>query len=336
MADLRQIERRGWEVLSLASDRLQVQVVPGLGGAVVSLQRREDDLELLFAAPWGLRHRGAAALPGSAEAAMVDSYPGGWHTIFPNGGDAATAYGAEWGFDGEARVAWFDWLHTGSSLVLSARLVRSPFEITKIVSVRGDEVSVGETVKNVGKIHLDVLWGQQVAFGANVLGPGSVVDTSATLVRPDIHLARSAGYDDLLPWPRAYTADGVANLRTIPAPGRAETRMAYLSELGEPRVSLSSPAADLRVELSWDGGVWPHLWYNLEAGGRTAFPWFGTARFLALTPCTSWPAHGVHDARRVSASTLRIHPGVARTSHLSVRVSRPSVPASQRPPASAE
>ena len=56
----------------------------------------------------------------------------------------------EWGFDGEVRTTFCDWEFTGSSLVLSARLARSPFEISKIISLRGGELTVGETVRNVG------------------------------------------------------------------------------------------------------------------------------------------------------------------------------------------
>ena len=42
--------------------------------------------------------------------------------------------------------------------------------------------------------------------------------------------------------------------------------------------------------------------------------------FLSLTPCTSWPAHGVHEARRVSNSTVMIDPGEVLTSYVALRV----------------
>ena len=59
----------------------------------------------------------------------------------------------------------------------------------------------------------------------------------------------------------------------------------------------------------------------IRGGIPICFPWFGAGRYLAFTPCTSWPAHGLHDARRISSTLLRIHPESTRSAHLTVRVS---------------
>lgn len=312
---------RGWEVLRLTSDSLVAELVPALGGTVISLRRRADGLELLWQTPWGLRHRGSPELPGSAEVAMLDGYPGGWHPVFPNGGDSATAHGAEWGFDGEARLTWLDWRVDGAKLELTGRLVRSPFRLTRLVALRDDELTITDTVVNVGGEHIDVMWGQQIAFGAALLGPDTVVQAAATTVRPDPRVAGSASYDDLLPWPRAYGQRGLVNLRGTGSAEKPETRMAYLSDFTDASITLRRPSADLLIRLRWDEFVWPHAWYALETGASAGFPWYRTGRYLALTPCTSWPAHGLHDARRVSSTLLRIHPEGSRTGHLAVRVS---------------
>jgi hypothetical protein len=316
---------RGWEVLRLTSDTLVADLVPALGGTVISLRRRADDLELLWQTPWGLRHRGAVDLTGSSEVTMYDSYPGGWHTILPNGGDPATAHGAEWGLDGEARVTWLDWsTDPGPSgaddkLVLTGRLVRSPFELTRSVRLRDDEITITDTVVNAGAEHVDVMWGQQIAFGAALIGPDTVVQSGSTTVRSDPRLAADAvSYDDLLPWPRAYGQKGLVNLRGI---GESETRLAYLSDFSDATISVRRPSENLSVQLRWEEFVWPYVWYALETGASKGFPWYGVGRYLAFTPTTSWPAHGLHDARRVSSSLLRIHPKGSRTAHLSVRVS---------------
>ncbi len=50
------------------------------------------------------------------------------------------------------------------------------------------------------------------------------------------------------------------------------------------------------------------------------YPWYGKGYFLSLTPGTSWPAHGVSEARRVSDSAVWISPGAARTSYATLRV----------------
>lgn len=257
---------------------------------------------------------------------MFDSLLGGWQSIFPNGGDACTVDGAEWGLDGEARLAWFDCESVGSSVIMKSRLVRSPFTITKIVSISSDEVTIGETVKNVGERHVDVMWGSQLFLGPALLDPDTTLDSSATLVRPDPRHADNADYDDILPWPRSYGGSSMINLRSVPGPESRITQGAYLSDFRAASapdaalVTVTNARRRLRVGLSWDTDIWPHLWYRMEAGGTAGYPWFGAGHFLSLTPSTSWPARGLHEARRVSASSLRIHPGVARTAHLSVRI----------------
>ena len=150
MPDPEELVVRGWEVLRLTSDTLVADLVPALGGTVISLRRRRDDLELLWQTPWGLRHRGSVDLPGSSEVSMYDTYPGGWHSIFPNGGDSASAHGAEWGFDGEARLTWLDWQVDGPKLVLTGRLIRSPFRLVRSVALRDDQLTITDTVTNVG------------------------------------------------------------------------------------------------------------------------------------------------------------------------------------------
>ena len=255
MADVERLQVADREIIRLSSDQLRLDVVPGLGGTAISLVRLEDQAELLWRSPWGLRPAAARPLTGNPESVMLDTLPGGWQTIFPNGGDSAVVNGAEWDYDGEARVAWFDWEQAGSSVILKTRLVRSPFALTKIISVNADEVTIGETAKNVGEEHVDVMWGSQLMLGPALLGPEMIIDTGATLVRPDPQLALDATYDDILPWPRSYGPDGMVNLRSLPAADNYLTRSAYLSDFrsapspGAPMATVTNGAAAGRAQL---------------------------------------------------------------------------------------
>ncbi|MBA3530019.1 MAG: hypothetical protein H0T91_12065 [Propionibacteriaceae bacterium] len=320
MADLERLLVRDWELVRLKTDQITLDVAPALGGTIVSLRRRSDDSEILWRTPWGLRPRGASSIPGSSEAEMLDTYPGGWQTVFPNGGDTSIVYGVEWGHDGEARVAPFEWEQAGTSVIMTSRLVRSPFQLTKTISVLGAAITVSETVQNVGGEAVEVMWGQQVVLGQPLIGPDSVVEAAATTVHPDPTISDDVDYDDIFPWPRSYGVDSMINLRTLPGPGSNETRLAYLADFSEPKMSVRNPRLDLGIDLDWEGEVWPYVWYSMEAGRRAGFPWFSDGYFLSLTPSTSWPAHGIHDARRVAATTLWIQPDEIRTAQLSVRV----------------
>ncbi len=321
MASLEVRQDHGWEVLHLSNEAVEVRILPALGGSVTSVVRRADGAELLHQAPGGLRPFGAPTVSGSAEADRWDHAAAGWETLFPNGGDSVNAHGAEWGHDGEARVTWLDWTFAGSTLVLTGRLRRAPFELTRTVSLHDHELTVEETVTNVSRERIEVMWGQQLRFGADLLGPDTVVDSGASLVRPDPRTSRGVSYEDLLPWPRSYGhEETMVNLRGVPAAAAGETRRAYLSEFGRPWARVSRPVTGLAVELTWDGVAWPFLWYELEAGGHEGFPWFSDGYFLTLTPSSSWPAHGLHDARRVSGTTVWLAPGEIRTSQLTLRL----------------
>lgn len=319
MVDLERRAVRGWEVLELATEAITVTVLPQLGGAIWSLTRRADGAELLGHTPWGLPAIGADRPPGEPAAAAVSTF-GGWQTLFPNGGDAVTAHGVEWPYDGEVRTTALDWEFTGTSLILDGRLRRTPFTLTRTISLRGHEVSLAETVRNVGRERIAVMWGSQLTLGGNLVGAGTVLDTAATIVRPDPELVGYASYDDLSPWPRTPGPSGMVNLRTVPGPEAAESRLAYLSDLTRPWLRVTRPAANVGLDLEWDADRWPHLWYRLEAGGQSGFPWYGSGYFLTLTPCTSWPAHGVHEARRVAESTLSVPAEATRTAYATLTV----------------
>ena len=80
--------------------------------------------------------------------------------------------GVEWGFDGEARLTPLDWEYTGSSLIMNGRLRHTPFSLTRTISLRGHELSLGETVRNVGRERIATMWGSQLTLGGDLLGPG--------------------------------------------------------------------------------------------------------------------------------------------------------------------
>jgi hypothetical protein len=320
VVQLEERHTRGWDVLRLSTDALTLEVIPGLGGTVTSLMRHGDGAELLWSPPWGLRPRGSRSLPGTPEAQMIDSLTGGWQTLFPNGGDSVFMHGVDWGYDGEARLTWMDWEFTGSSIRMTGRLIRAPFEITKIISVRDHEITVGETLRNVGKERMETMWGSQLMLGGALVGRETSIDAAAAVVRPDPQISPGTSYDDLMPWPRSHGSESVINLGLLPEPDTSETRLAYLSDFSRPLISISRPSHPVGIELEWDADAFPYVWYSMEAGGRSGFPWYRTGYFLSLTPCTSWPAHGVYDARRISNSTVLIDPSEVLTSYVALRV----------------
>ena len=257
MPQLQVIRRRGWEILQLSSDLVAIEIIPGLGGTMTSLRRVEDQAETLYSTPWGLQQHGSSAL-AHPRSSTIASSPGGWASLFPDGGDLAGEYDEE--LDAEARMCWLEWDFDGTSVVLTGRLTRTPFELTKTISVHHDTVTITETVHNVGGQRVEVIWGTQLNLGGDLLGPDTVVDSRAGVVNPDPELAGGADYDDLTPWPRAHGLDSMINLRTLPPADAAESRLAYLSDFSTPGITVSRPTMELSVEVEWDGDIWPYAW----------------------------------------------------------------------------
>lgn len=315
-----QREHRGWTVLTLSTDELTMDVLPDKGGDIIALTRVADGLALLGSTPWGLRPRGIITPPGSVSSAAADAWAGGWRPMFPNGGRSAVSNGVELGEFGEATLAPYDWTDTGDGLELTTRLARVPFEVTRTITCADGAVTVTERIRNVGGEEVGGMWGHQLMLAAPVLDGSATLDTGASVVRPDSDVVSSVNWDDLMPWPRAHGTDGLINLRTVPAPDGEETRKAYLSDFTEPRVSLTNRDLDLTLSLTWDAEVWPYLWYELEAGRNTGYPWYKGAYHLLLTPSSSWPARGLHEARRLSQLVV-FGPGEERTATLTLAVS---------------
>jgi galactose mutarotase-like enzyme len=320
----RVVERRGWTVVQLDSELLRAEVLPGKGGDVLSLRWVPAGTELLWQSPWGVRERGAAPLGADSVTRLMAAYPGGWQTVFPNGGDPVIEHGVEWGMHGEVWLAPFDWEVSGSTVEMSARLVQSPFSVRKRVALEGARLSVTEQITHQGGSPVDVMWSQHPALGAPLLSERATVTTNARLVHADD--SRDTPSQDLLrgaggAWPACPGPRGMTDLSRLPARDTGVDRMAYLSDFaGDPWARLSNPEAGLEATLSWDGGSFPYAWYWLEAGGTAGFPWYNAAYVFAIEPASSYPGQGLHAARRKTATHLRMLPGETRTAWVTLSV----------------
>jgi galactose mutarotase-like enzyme len=314
---------RGWEVVQLRSEYLSLDLVPGKGGDIISLRVRDTDTELLWQSPWGLRHRGEAPMIGSSEALLMEAYPGGWQTVFPNGGAAVEEQSVLWGMHGEAWLAPFDCVLVEDAVaVLTTRLVRSPFRVVKRVEIAGRSVVVTEEVTNEGATAIDVMWGQHPAFGAPLISAAAVIETGArgAVVETAGSTPETAVDYVLQQWPVVELAGATQDLRRVPGPQAGQSRLVYLSDFDEAWASITNTQLGLQVRLEWDLQEFPYAWYWLEAGGRQAFPWFGSAYVLALEPASSWPAAGVARVRDTTRTHLSVPPGATRTAAVTVTV----------------
>lgn len=320
-----QSELRGWETVELRSEMLTVTVVPHKGGDIVSVVHRPTSTELMWRPRWGLRRRGGFAQSGSGEAITTDAYGGGWQTMFPNGGDASVENGVEWGFHGEVWVTAFELVELRpGAVVLQGDLTRSPFRVVKTIALDGSRLRVSETVTNLGRDDVEVMWGHHPAFGAPFIGPETHIETSARIVQTEADARQPAeGRRSGLSWPHYRDGSGGTVDLSVPAlPESGESRMAFLAEFtGRPWIRLTNRRVGLQAELTWDGATFPYAWYWNEAGGRRGYPWYGAAYVLALEPCSSWPARGLTVVRETTGTQLLIRAGETRSTEVELVVS---------------
>jgi len=316
---------RGWETVRLRGSRIECEVVPGKGGDILGARWLPRGVDLLWRSPWGLRRRASVPTGATGPSAFLETYPGGWQTIFPNGGDPASLGGVEQPFHGEATLAPWEWTQVDDAAIeMTTRLTRSPFHLRKRVTVRSAGIEVEETILNEGRSPLDVMWSHHPAFGAPLLGPGCRIEAAATTFLADD--ARDTPAGDLRPgatseWPHAVArGSGTVDLRLMPDEATPRDRFGYLLGFTEPRMALVNQALGLQVTLRWDLEVMPCAWYWLEAHATLGYPWYGAAYVLGLEPASSYPGQGLDAVRAKHGPLLRFAPGEERTAHVSLEV----------------
>lgn len=318
--------RRGREVVRLTAGDVQVDVIPDKGADIVGVKWLPLDLDLLWESPWGLRARGAPSMAAGSESNWLENYPGGWQTIFPNGGEAAPLGGTEQGFHGEACLSPWLWRSDSpTELELETRLVRSPFRLRKRITLDDNRIIVTEDATNEGSVTQDVMWSHHPAFGAPFLDPTCTVASNAsTFVADD---ERDAAQTELRPghrssWPNAESMHGeLIDLGRMPQEGQRTERFGYMGGFPEAAwASIFNPHLPLRATLMWDGGLMPHAWFWLETGAGKGFPWYGAAYVLAIEPATTVPGQGLTKSRQKGGKLLSFEPGQSRTAQVVLHV----------------
>lgn len=322
---------RGMRMAVLENDHLRVVVALDRGAEIVEFRTKVNDVDPLLHLPGGPRDpHGALPSIGSLNGDFLDFYTGGWQEILPNGGQAATHRGAEYGQHGEVSlVPWgFDVLEDEPDRVsvrCRVRGLRTPFLLERRMTIRGDRAALflDERLTNEAGEDLDVMWGHHVAFGQPFLDRGARIYTSARTILAEDELSdygpRRVAPGHAGPWPWVTAPDGTAlDLSVIPEPASASGReMCYLSDFaGEAWYAIASPAHG--VALRWDAGVFKYLWLWQEFASGAGYPWWKRTYTVALEPWTSYPTLGLPEAVRRGTQLVLPVGGSVETSLVAV------------------
>ncbi|MEV0273959.1 DUF4432 family protein [Hamadaea sp. NPDC050747] len=296
----------------LENEHLRAVFLPDKGSDLVELFDKARGIDLAWRSPMGRR----AAVPGGAPdpvAAFLDTYPGGWQEVLPNGGAPCHYRGAELSQHGEVSGVPWAYQMIEEGVIFTVETARFPLRVTKTVRLRGRGLEFAEELANLAPVEIEAMWGQHITFGEPFLAPGHRIRLpSGVTVLPHETAIHPAGRR-VLPgrgtWPVvAAVAEGTTDLSVVPERG-GPSDIVYLH--GASWYEITAPDGHgLRVD--WDASVLPYLWLWQELGATVDYPWWGRAYVLGLEPFSSYPTDGLAEAVR-NGTALRLDPYERRT-----------------------
>lgn len=287
---------------------MSVTVLPDRGCDLYALVDGRTGIDLLAKSPWGLQPTCSGSRAADSTQHWLQGYPGGWQVLIPNGGDACTEHGVEWGFHGEASLLPWRIGATGDDfLELSTSLRQAPLEIRRRIEVHERVLRIAETVQNRSRQDLEIMWVHHPAFGPPFVDDTTVLATGARLFSADGRAPGTLfGPHSRHPWPNGTSVSGAAvDLTRLPQ-HLGEAILGYLGDFDHPYVAQTNHRLGLGVGLTWSHDVMPHAWLWLERHSSADYPWYGQMDVVAVEPASTVPAWGVSEARRGGGNLVKV------------------------------
>jgi len=299
--------------LRIASDRLEVSILPEKGADLVEIVDRPSGIDFLFKSPWGTRPR-----PWSGSSSMerwMEAYPGGWQLLLPNGGDECVERGVTWGYHGEAAIVpWQVTFSSANRAELETRLFSVPLFVRRRLVVEGALLRITELVRNESDVDVEVMWSHHPAFGAPFLEGGCLLSTGcASVVADDRAPGTLLAPGSRHVWPYATAIDGKkVDLRVIPPPSEPRAVLTYLREFSSGFFALTNPRLNLGIGLRWPLEIFDKAWLWQEVHSGEGWPWYRRAYVAAVEPASTVPGQGMATARDHGEPGVRLFAGSSR------------------------
>ena len=255
--------------VTLETDQITAQFLPGAGGQLCSFVYRPLGLELLVQRPWERYRLGSYDGDYVAEgecAGMDDMFPTidrCFYDLYPWRGTPIPDHGEVWSLPWEDSIV-------GETLHLAVNGVRFPYRLEKQISFSRSEIlHIAYRLTNLSAFDFDFLWAAHPMF---------VLEEGARLVLPEgmrkavvtFTLSGEMGrYGDEVDWPLAVLPDGRRrDLRQIrPKATRAADKFYFKEALPEGWCALTYPRSDLTLALSFPVEHVPYLGILPNEGG---------------------------------------------------------------------
>jgi len=290
----------------LESNRIAATILIDKGADIYKLVYQPRQMDVLWKTPWGIneRSRGVAS-SFSSEAAWLESYPGGWQDIFPNGGDACFYKGVELNFHGEASMSAWNLLSSTENddfaeIEIGVRLHRSPFRIHRTMRVEADKpvLTLAERITNEGREEMEYMWGFHPAFGAPFLNGACRIDTGARSFRADSTFDGTGNpltVGKCYAWPMGERDGAITDMSIVPAldPDNPRFAQAYLSDFESGWYAITNTEFNFGMGLVWPTEIFPYAWLWQEMFASPGFPFYQNVYTMAIEPFSSIPGRGL-------------------------------------------
>lgn len=256
---------------------------------------------------------------GSSVMDWLSSYRGGWQGLIPNAGADSEVLGVPLPFHGDTSTSRWSVLESDDSSIVMEVPSRLPLLVRRSVELQagGSSFTVRETITNTADFPVPFVWGHHPAWlvdgETNVDLPESVLTVSPTF-DTDLNDLTPGG---VMPWPYARSkADEQVDVSRVGA--EPVERLASIGGFAEGWAALRWENLGLGLAMRWDVATFPFAWMWVEIGGK-GFPWFGTARIIAIEPMSTAVGDGLA-AAIARGEALVLHGGESRSTELSVSI----------------
>lgn len=289
----------GLRAIYLENDFLKVGVLTDRGSDIFEFRYKKKDIDFLLRLPKGIRNpQTHFSQVRSTKNQFEDYYYGGWQVCLPNS-PAFNYRGAELGQHGEvALIPWKVEIIEESSdrlcIKCSTQPLRVPIKIERILTLEKNvtHLIIEENVENGSATHLDIMWGQHIAFGLPFLEEGVVIDTNAVSMETEPAMPANHRFKrgEVYNWPEAKSKKNeVDDARKVSARGVDEySDLCYLNGYKKKAFyTIKNEKKNVGFGFTWDGELFKDLWMWQERNATKDFPWWGQCYTVALEPWTS-------------------------------------------------
>lgn len=299
----RLLQWEGHELVELESAQLGITVSLTRGAEIMELRHKGTDVDVLWHGHEDIRRNRYAPSSEYGTGGWIDSFAGGWQTVFPTAQFPARIGGASFGLHGEAALLPWNLESVSETdadvgVQLRVELRRMPLQVTRRITLAGATVTVHDEIMNLSNTGLPFQFGHHIVFGDVVARPGSTVSVPHGM---PIEIAGGEGrYGDVEPgsyvWPFVRANDGSELDLSRPGDHAGLTGAGAIGPFESGSATLTCSNSRLDISLAWDQAAMPYAWIWFSNDGCREWPLWGRSRLLGFEPFNS-RVEAVQEAR---------------------------------------